>query len=332
MAKRIVYFNNKGGVGKTTLVYHTAWMLAELGYKVLVADFDPQTNLTAMFLPQARLEEVFLIEENKSTIIDSISSVIDGDAYRPVHIEHISNDILGSISLLIGNLSLSTYEDKLSNTWLSCLDGDVYSFKVTTVFDTLLTDAANKTQSDYVLIDIGPNLGAINRSVLIACDYVILPVASDLFSLQGIKNLGQTLKSWKEQWKDRTNRNFKPSNIRLPNGQMKVLGYICMQHTARESKPVKAYLRWTNKIPATYQKYILQEDTTKENTEIIDDNNCLGILRHYHSLMPLAMEARKPIFLLKPADGAIGSHYQAVQQVYKDFEKVTKQIIIACEQ
>ena len=62
MAKRIVYFNNKGGVGKTTLVYHTAWMLAELGYKVLVADFDPQNNLTAMFLPQARLEECFLIE------------------------------------------------------------------------------------------------------------------------------------------------------------------------------------------------------------------------------------------------------------------------------
>ncbi|MBP6665444.1 MAG: AAA family ATPase [Chitinophagales bacterium] len=234
MAKRIVYFNNKGGVGKTTLVYHTAWMLAELGYKVLVADFDPQTNLTAMFLPQARLEEVFLIEENKSTIIDSISSVIDGDAYRPVHIEHISNDILGSISLLIGNLSLSTYEDKLSNTWLSCLDGDVYSFKVTSVFDTLLTDAANKTQSDYVLIDIGPNLGAINRSVLIACDYVILPVASDLFSLQGIKNLGQTLKSWKEQWKDRTNRNFKPSNIRLPNGQMKALGYIYATYCPRK--------------------------------------------------------------------------------------------------
>ena len=109
-----------------------------------------------------------------------------------------------------------------------------------------------------------------------------------------------------------------------------------MQHTARESKPVKAYLRWTNKIPATYQKYIFKNIklfyTAKENTEIIDDNNCLGILRHYHSLMPLAMEARKPIFLLKPADGAIGSHYQAVQQVYKDFEKVTKQIIIACEQ
>ncbi|MBK9462573.1 MAG: hypothetical protein IPN94_24965 [Sphingobacteriales bacterium] len=55
-------------------------------------------------------------------------------------------------------------------------------------------------------------------------------------------------------------------------------------------------------------------------------------MRHYYSLMPLAMEARKPIFYFKPADGAIGSHYQAVQQVYKDFEKVTKQIIIACEQ
>ncbi|MBK9462575.1 MAG: ParA family protein [Sphingobacteriales bacterium] len=59
MAKRIVYFNNKGGVGKTTLVYHTAWMLAELGYKVLVADFDPQTNLTAIFCHKPASKKFF---------------------------------------------------------------------------------------------------------------------------------------------------------------------------------------------------------------------------------------------------------------------------------
>ncbi len=46
----IAVFNNKGGVGKTSLVYHLAWMYSELGWNVLAADFDPQANLTSMFL------------------------------------------------------------------------------------------------------------------------------------------------------------------------------------------------------------------------------------------------------------------------------------------
>ena len=48
--KCITVFNNKGGVGKTSLVYHLAWMYDKLDYNVLVADLDPQANLTSMFL------------------------------------------------------------------------------------------------------------------------------------------------------------------------------------------------------------------------------------------------------------------------------------------
>ena len=48
--KTIAFFNNEGGVGKTSLVYHLAWMYADLGLSVLAADLDPQANLTTMFL------------------------------------------------------------------------------------------------------------------------------------------------------------------------------------------------------------------------------------------------------------------------------------------
>ena len=54
--RTIVFFNNKGGVGKTTLVYHLAWMYAELGYSVVAADLNPQANLSAVFLDEHRLE------------------------------------------------------------------------------------------------------------------------------------------------------------------------------------------------------------------------------------------------------------------------------------
>lgn len=325
MVKKIVFFNNKGGVGKTTMVYHTAYMMAELGKRVLVADFDPQSNITSMFLTQERLEEVFLIENNQLTITDVIQPIIEAEPAKELHIESISDNI----SLLLGNLALSMYEDNLSKAWTECLNSDVYSFKIVGLFNKLLDEAAKKVNADFVLVDVGPNLGAVNRSILIGADFVIIPVAPDLFSLQGIRNLGKTLQIWQKQWQERKSKNPKPDTILLPNGNMLPVGYITMQHTARENRPVKAYLKWANRIPSTYQQYVLHQNTVEIRIE--DDPNCLGILRHYHSLMPMAMEARKPIFLLKPSDGAIGAHYQAVLRVYGEFEKLTKKIIEVCQ-
>ena len=331
MAKRITFFNNKGGVGKTTLVYHVAYKLCDLGYKVLIADFDPQSNITAMCLQPERLEQIYLAPEATGlTITDAMQPVFDGEGYEGVHLEKITNQLHTAPQLIIGNLRLSRNEDILSEAWTNCLDGRVDAFKKTIVFDTILKDAEKKGDFDFVLIDIGPNLGAINRAVLVATDYVIMPVASDLFSLQGIENLGQTLRTWKEQWNDRCKK--KPANkanLILPNGKMQATGYIALQHTARESRPVKAYLKWSNRIPHTYRKFVLQDDTPIE-IEFQADPNCLATLKHYHSLMPMAMEAHKPIFHLRPADGAIGAHYQATKQVGTDFENLANKIITEC--
>ena len=79
----------------------------------------------------------------------------------------------------------------------------------------------------------------------------------------------------------------------------------------------------------TFRKFV-QKEEENENTTLVEATNdayCLALLKHYHSLMPMAMEVRKPIFLLKPADGAIGAHFNAVKQVYKDFTLLTQNII-----
>jgi cellulose biosynthesis protein BcsQ len=55
----VTFFNNKGGVGKTSLVYHVAWMLAGMGSRVVAADLDPQANLTANFLDEEQLEKLW---------------------------------------------------------------------------------------------------------------------------------------------------------------------------------------------------------------------------------------------------------------------------------
>jgi cellulose biosynthesis protein BcsQ len=183
--------------------------------------------------------------------------------------------------------------------------------------------AAHDHDADLILVDVGPNLGAINRSALIGSDHVVIPLAADLFSLQGLRNLGPTLAAWRSDWKKRT-RNWEKPDFALPAGTMQPEGYILMQHMERLSRAVKAYKKWADCIPGTYRESVLGQ--TANVGVKANDNNCLAQLRHYRSLMPMAQEVRKPIFHLSSADGAIGSHSQAVRDAWSDFKDLAVKI------
>jgi cellulose biosynthesis protein BcsQ len=151
--KSIAYFNNKGGVGKTSLVYHTAWMFAELGYRTLMVDLDPQSNLSIMALDEERLEALYA---PLHTLFGAVAPLFGGTGdIRSAHIEPLS-DALG---LIVGDLALSTIEDDLSTEWPRCLEGRERAFRVTTAFWRVIKEAAARHQADVVLIDVGPNLG-----------------------------------------------------------------------------------------------------------------------------------------------------------------------------
>ena len=110
---------------------------------------------------------------------------------------------------------------------------------------------------------------------------------------------------------------------------MAPVGYIVMQHGMRDNRPVKAYQRWMDKIPPVYRSAVLGEALTKPLPDVLQDPYLLAHLKHYRSLMPLAMEANKPMFNLKPADGAIGAHVEAVQSCHQDFLKLARKIAAA---
>jgi cellulose biosynthesis protein BcsQ len=318
--KTIAFFNNKGGVGKTSLVYHLAWMFADCSKKVLAVDLDPQANLTSMFLSEDRLVELW-DGDAVNSIYECVLPLInrEGD-FQPCNIEAI-----GRIALLPGKLALSRFEDQLSENWPKCLAGDIGAFRVITAFYRIIAEAAKRISADVVLMDVGPNLGAINRSALIAADQVILPLAPDLFSLQGMKNLGPTLREWRKGWKKRLEERPDGMTFPLPDGEMQPSGYIIMQHSVREDRPVKAYQLWANRIPRFYREAVLDLPPVEGET-IETDLNKLALLKHYRSLMPMAQDARKPIFHLTAADGAIGAHTYAVRDCYADFLKLAKRI------
>ena len=321
----IAFFNNKGGVGKTTLAYHLSWMFADLGASVVVADLDPQANLTAMFLDEDRLEELWPDGDHPHSILGSVSPILRGlgDIASP-HVEEV-NDNLG---LIVGDLGLSRFEARLSAAWPGCLDGDEAAYRTESAFFRTILKAAEQRDADLVLIDVGPNLGAINRAAIIAASFVVVPLAPDLFSLQGLRNLGPTLREWRREWKDRVDRWPDGSSLSLPSSDITPAGYIVMQHTVRVGRPVK-YQKWLHRIPEVYRVEALGQ-ANGGAVAADHDLNCLATLKHYRSLMPMAQEARKPIFHLKAADGALGGHIYAVQDCNDDFMRLAFAIADRC--
>ena len=312
--KTVAFFNNKGGVGKTSLVYHLAWLFADLGVNVVAADLDPQANLTSMFLDDSRLEALWTEGDGRRTVYGAIQPLLEGsgDVTAP-HVEHPTP----GLGLVIGDLALSAAEDELSSQWPDCLDRKPRAFRVLSALWRVLRMAAEQTASDLVLVDVGPNLGAFNRAALVAADDVVVPLASDLYSLQGLRNLGPTLRRWRDEWTERRERN-PVAALDVPAGTMRPIGYVVMQHAVRLDRPVKAYARWMARIPGVYAESVMGEFDQPDRT-IDADPNCLATLKHFRSLMPLAREARKPMFKLKPADGAIGGHANAVADCRADF-------------
>jgi len=295
-------------------------MFADLGVHTVAVDLDPQANLTSMFMEEDELEAIWSKEE-KRTIYGAIRPLIEGEGdVAEIRPEYIRREL----SLIIGDLSLSKSEDELSSQWPNCLDRKPRAFRVMSAIWRIVEQVARYAKAEIALLDVGPNLGALNRSALIAAEHVVVPLAPDMYSLQGLNNLGPTLRRWREEWRERLQKN-PIDKLSLPHGRMQPAGYVVMQHGLRDNRPVKAYKRWMDRIPQTYHSAILYE-SDKAPEEILKDTHCLALLKNYRSLMPLAMEAHKPMFHLRPADGAIGAHVAAVQACYGDFRKLALKI------
>lgn len=321
----LTFFNNKGGVGKTSLAYHLAWMFSALGKRIVAIDLDPQANLTSAFLPEAVLEGLWDVDNGNlgaNTVYQCLRPLTQvGDLLDPA-----TRQITDRLHLIPGDLGLAGFEDFLSQEWPNSLgsSGLYRAFRILAAFWELAQRGARAHGADLILADVGPNLGAINRSALIASDHVLIPLAADLFSLQGLRNLGPTLRAWRTDWRKRLD-NWTEPDFALPAGGMKPIGYVVQQHSERLARPVKAYDKWAARIPVVYRSSVLDE--SGPDVALAKDPYCLARLKHYRSLVPMAQEARKPIFALSAADGAIGSHSYAVQEARKDFRRLAKAIL-----
>ena len=148
----LTFFNNKGGVGKTSLAYHLAWKISELGHTVLVCDLDPQANLTAAFLNENELEGLWNKRGDSShgaTIFKCVEPLTMVGDLLPPTLQKISS----TLRLLPGDLALSGFENTLSEQWPNALGSENLhrAFRILTSFWTVMQTGRERVQCDIYI-------------------------------------------------------------------------------------------------------------------------------------------------------------------------------------
>lgn len=221
---RISVFNHKGGVGKTTLTMNLAATLAAEGHRVLLVDSDPQCNLTSYLIQDEVVDKLLdnADTEEGQTLwsgVQPVSEAIGGvKRLRPLETG------IPNLFLLPGDIRLSEFETDLAEFWAQCFQRKPKGFRGTTAISELVGQIVHALNIEFVFFDSGPNIGPLNRTLLLDCDHFIVPLACDLFSLRALKTLGRTLTSWISEWK--TIADLAPEGTYLLPGRPTFLGYV----------------------------------------------------------------------------------------------------------
>ena len=313
--KSIAVFNNKGGVGKTTLTYHLGCALAELGYKTLLVDLDPQSNLTLFGLDPEKLHDIWQVED---AFIDDF---VDARDQQSADFEDIASDVrsihfllkptedgadppesfakplelLDNLGMIPGRLSIHTYEDKIASRWSDVYGGDPLAIRTVTQIRNFCETYAEKYAYDYVVIDTSPSLGILNKAIISTVDGFFIPCMPDMFSLYGIQNIGKSLKGWKRDFDTIFNLLSDAKLSHFPKNFVSFLGFTIFN--ANRYSRSRAHHNYAKQIPATIEKYI-DADHRKHLTEIQLEDPVGGtaVMHSYSTLPNMAQKYRTPMW------------------------------------
>lgn len=337
--KIISVFNNKGGVGKSTLTYHLGSALAELGKKVLLIDLDPQSNLSLYGLSEDQLEQIwnsedeFIADYNAAKI--KLSETEFQEFHKKPHSIHylikpiedgLSDETTLSapitigkgIDLIPGRLTLHLFENKLSKQWSEAFLGEPQAIRTVTAIRKKCEEYASQFSYDVILIDTSPSLGALNKIIISSSDGFIIPCAPDMFSDYGIRNIGNALSIWKKEFDTMysllsdTKRQYFPENF------VKLLGYTVYNAKKRTDAPNEldvalAHYNYAKKLPITIINNIPASCLIGSEAEFFNESLGENSVIHGHGTLPtMAQKYRRPMWTI-PDHPNLGSEKATIK-------------------
>lgn len=347
--KQIAVFNHKGGVAKTTMTFHLAWMLSLLGKRVMVVDCDPQCNLTGVFLGDIDTEDYPFESETPQkprNIRDAVRPAFESRPYMIEPTELYESPSASGLFLLPGHVGLSEYESQLavahelSNT-LSALQN------IPGALHHAIRKSGEAYAIDYALVDMSPSLGAINQNLFMTSDAFIIPMAPDLFSSMALRSLSRTLPKWVE-WGRKASNNALLKSADYPFRQVTPMYLGATVNNFRKrargddvAKPTQAFQKWFDKLAEVKStdllvaleasKMLLPDELYREAGAPPTD--FLMEIGSLDGLIATAQELAKPVFAIDLAQdtsfrGTVGESYQTkIDDVYHGFRSGAEKVI-----
>ena len=295
---RLVLYNHKGGVGKTTLTINLAYFLASRGKRVLLVDADPQCNLTS-YLVESEVVDSWLdtsSTDKGNTIWTAIRPLFDtgGDVKEITPFERAQN-----LFLVPGDIRLADFEQDLVQQWTDCLQRKLRGFRAVCAISELVDRLVQSNDYDVVLYDVGPNIGPLNRIVLLDCDFFIVPAACDYFSVRALKTLGASISGWIKDWQ--LISQLAPDDAMLLKGHPVFLGYV-----------LQRFRMYGGTVSSGYQQYVatlarhIQSDVVSVMKQISPDlapgtmaDHKLGQIKDFGQLASMGQSAGLPLWSIE---------------------------------
>jgi cellulose biosynthesis protein BcsQ len=342
--KKIAIFNHKGGVAKTTTSFNIGWMMASSGKRTLLADFDPQCNLS--WLSLGYKQDVLGgypfsgNGANPKNIRDGLEPVFEA---RPIPMSPVEcPEVEGcpGLFLMPGHIDMASYENQLGIA--QSLSGAMHALQnIPGSISNLLDITAEKYNIDYIIIDMSPSLGPLNQNLLMSSDFFIVPMAPDYFADLAIKSLSKTLPAWKK-WSINAGTNSALASAFYPwsDKNPKYLGAVIQNYTVRSGAPANAFQRWFDALKGSIQDSLVPQlsdsgmllSDEKYAACNADPNEFLVEIKNYGALGGLSHEAHKPVFSLTDHElksgGAVATNQrQNRDHFYEVYESGVRKII-----
>jgi cellulose biosynthesis protein BcsQ len=320
--KIISLFNNKGGVGKTTLAYHLSCILADMGKKVLMIDLDPQCNLTICGMDSETLHEMWVKEDSFIDDYEAARKNMSANALqqllsepRTIHfllkptedgqgdLETLPPlfDLKPNLSLIPGRITINQFESRLSERWSGAYQGVPLSIRTISQIRHIAEQYGHQQHFDFIIIDTSPSLGTLNKVIISTVDGFVIPALPDMFSLYGIRNIGNSLSQWKREFDTIYQLISDEKRASFPENFVRFLGYTiynAKKYTGNTKWSLaKAHLNYAEQIPDTISKYISEEVRAHLPEQFVHDPIGETAVMHTHNTLPnMSQKYRCPIW------------------------------------